>query len=214
MNVTRNKVIVSIGLYSESSRMASSPISCDVILGKKLCAKHKETIDCVKNIVKIVHLHERLTIRAFASSDSEISVNAVKLKDKIPEVVAIALKPLDKSISLVMHRDISSLIHEYHDFFPDKLPNCLPPSRGKDFSTELITDARPQSRDIFRISQSELEQEQKNLSGLVEQDFIRHSSIFLGAPVPFAIKRTYTYRFCVDYRALNRLTVKNRFPLS
>ena len=76
-NVTRNKVTVSIGSYSESFRMASNPLNYDVILGKKWCAKHKATIDSERNIVKIFLRHKKLIIRELMNSDSEISVNAM-----------------------------------------------------------------------------------------------------------------------------------------
>ena len=143
MNVTRNKVTISIGSYSESFRMASNSLKYDVILWKKWFAKHKATIDCERKIVKIFHRYKKLTIRALANSNSEISVNAKELKDKTAEIFAIALKLPDQSISLAMHKDICSLIHEYHDVFSEKLPNGLSPSRGKDFSIELMPDAKP-----------------------------------------------------------------------
>ena len=95
MNITRNKVTVSIGSYSESFRITSNVLNYDVILGKKWCAKHKATIDSEKNIVKIFHRHKKQIIRAMASSDSEISVNFVELKDKTAEAFAKALKPPD-----------------------------------------------------------------------------------------------------------------------
>ena len=111
-----------------------------------------------------------------------------------------------------MHRDISSLIHEYHDVFPEKLPNGLPPSRGKKFSIELITDARPQSRGIYRMPQPELEEVRKKLSELAEKSLIRSSSSPWRAPLLSAIKKHGFLRLCEDYRALNRLTVKNGYP--
>ena len=137
----------------------------------------------------------------------------MELMDKIAQAFAIALKTPAQPIDLAMHNNISSLIHEYHDVFPGKLPNGLLPSRGKDFSIELMPDANPLSRGIYHMSQPELEEVQKTLTELVEQGFIRPSSSPWGAPVLFAIKKDGALRFCVDYKALNRLTVKYGYPL-
>ena len=101
-----------------------------LFLERKWCAKHKATIDCERNIVKIFRRLKKLSIRALENSDSEISVYAVELKDKTAKLFTMAIKSLDKSISLDMHNDIGSLIHEYHNIFPDKLPYCLQPYRG------------------------------------------------------------------------------------
>ena len=60
-----------------------------------------------------------------------------------------------------MLKDMRDLIHEYRDMFPEKLPDGLPPSRGEDFLIELTPDAKPQSRDIYRMSQPELEEVRK-----------------------------------------------------
>ena len=91
MYFARNKVTVSIESYSESFRMASNPLSYDVILGKKWCVAHKATVDCARNIFKMVYRHKKLNIRALASTDSEISINAVRLRDKTAEVFTIDL---------------------------------------------------------------------------------------------------------------------------
>ena len=78
IDVTRNKVTASIGSYSQLFRMASSPLNYDVSQGKKWGAKYKAWIECESNIVRIIIRRRRVTIRALGSSDSELSVNAVK----------------------------------------------------------------------------------------------------------------------------------------
>ena len=97
--------------------MASNVLDYDVILGKKWCAKYNATIDCERNIFKILHRHKKLTTRPLMNSDSETSANITELKGKTAEVFAIALKPPYQSISLAMHKDISILIHEYQISF-------------------------------------------------------------------------------------------------
>ena len=112
-----------------------------------------------------------------------------------------------------MSKDVTRLLEKYKDVFPDNLPKGLPPSRGKDFSIELIENAKPQCRGLYRMSLPELEEVKKKVDELIEHGFIRPSTSPWGAPVLFAIKKDGGLRFCVDYRALNRLTVKNGYPL-
>ena len=78
INVTREKVTVIIVSCFESFTMASSKLNYDIIIEKRLCENHKETIDYVSNIVKTLHRHKLFTIRELASSDSKISVCALE----------------------------------------------------------------------------------------------------------------------------------------
>ena len=211
MNVTRNKGTVSIGQYSKSFSMVYNPLNYDVILGEKWCAKHKARINIESHIVRIIHRSRKITVRALGNSDSEISVNFVKLKDKTAHIFAVTLKPSEKAIDRNMHKDIRDLIHEYRDVFPEKLPIGLPPFRVEYFSVEFTPDAKPQSQGIYSMSQHELEEVRKKITKLVEQGLIRPSSSPWGAPVLFSIKKDGTLRFCVDYRALNPPTNKNGY---
>ena len=89
-----------------------------------------------------------------------------------------------------MHEDISSLIHEYHELIPEKLPNGLPLSRGRHFSIEPMPDAKPQPRGIYRMSLPELEEVRKKLTKPVDQGFISPSSNPWAGPVLLLSKRT------------------------
>ena len=93
MNVTKDKVMLRIGPFSESFKMASNLLDSDNIARKKRCEKHKEIIDCKNNIVKIVYRHTKPPIRALESLDSGISVETVKLRDMTALILAVALSP-------------------------------------------------------------------------------------------------------------------------
>jgi hypothetical protein len=101
----------------------------------------------------------------------------------------------------------------YQDVFPSALPDGLPPSREVDHRIELIPGSSPPSRPTIRLSATELAELKKQLTELEAAGFIRPSKSPFGAPILFVKKKDGTMRMCVDYRALNRITVKNSYPL-
>ncbi|GJX34942.1 putative reverse transcriptase domain-containing protein [Tanacetum coccineum] len=104
------------------------------------------------------------------------------------------------------------LIHNFPKVFPDDLPG-LPPPRQVEFRIELVPCAAPVARAPYRLAPSELKELSDQLKELLEKGFIRPSSSPWGAPVLFVKKKDGSFRMCIDYRELNKLTVKNRYPL-
>jgi transposase InsO family protein len=110
-------------------------------------------------------------------------------------------------------KEIKGLVEEFGDVFPDKMPPGLPPDRGVTHKIELIPGATPPARSPYRMSDLELAELRTQLRELVDQGYIRPSSSPFAAPVLFVKKKTGELRMCVDYRALNDITIKNRYPL-
>lgn len=108
---------------------------------------------------------------------------------------------------------LNELLKSYQDVFPEELPVGLPPSREIDHRIELLPGATPPSRPTYRLSTAELEELKKQLKELVEHGFIRPSKSAFGAPILFVKKKDGSMRMCVDYRALNDITIKNSYPL-
>ena len=102
---------------------------------------------------------------------------------------------------------------QYADVFPDELPPGLPPSRDIDHRIELVPGSTPPNRPTFRLSATELVELKKQLEELTKAGFIQPSKSPFGAPILFVKKKDGTMRMCVDYRALNNITVKNSYPL-
>jgi hypothetical protein len=102
---------------------------------------------------------------------------------------------------------------EFPDIFPDSLPDGLPPDRGDAMKIETDPNADPPVRPIIRLSIAELDELKKQLDELLRKGFIKPSTSPYGAPVLFVKKKDGTLRMCVDYRGLNRITRKNRYPL-
>ena len=109
--------------------------------------------------------------------------------------------------------DRPRVVYEYEDVFPDKLLG-LPPQRVIDFGIELHPGTSPISMTPHRMTPVELQELRVQLQKLLDKGFIRPSTSPWGAPVLFAKKKDKTLRLYIDYRQLNKVTIKNRYPLS
>jgi hypothetical protein len=95
--------------------------------------------------------------------------------------------------------------------FPEEIPG-LPPRRDIDFSIELALGAVPVSRTPYRMSMPELVELKLQLKEMMDKGYIRPSMSPWGAPVMFVKKKDGTLRLCIDYRQLNKVTIKNKYP--
>ncbi|GJV69259.1 putative reverse transcriptase domain-containing protein [Tanacetum coccineum] len=104
------------------------------------------------------------------------------------------------------------VVKEFPDVFPEDLPG-LPPVRQVEFQIDLIPGAAPVARTPYRLAPSEMQELSNQLQELTDRGFIRPSTSPWGAPVLFVKKKDGSFRMCIDYRELNKLTIKNRYPL-
>ena len=102
--------------------------------------------------------------------------------------------------------------NEYKDVF-ESMPKQLPPRREHDHAIELIPGSQPPSKSAYRLSSSELDELRKQLDTLLAHGFIRTSKSPFGAPMLFVRKKDNSMRMCIDYRSLNQITIKNKYPL-
>ena len=82
-----------------------------------------------------------------------------------------------------------------------------------DLSIEILSEAAPISRAPYKMASTELKELKIQLKKLLNKGFIRPSVSPLGAPVLFVKKKYGTLRMCIDYQQINRVTVKNKYPL-
>ncbi|XP_074292398.1 uncharacterized protein LOC141619268 [Silene latifolia] len=104
------------------------------------------------------------------------------------------------------------VVRDFEGVFPEEIPG-LPPKRDVDFSIDLKPGAGPISKPPYRMGPKEMEELKKQLDELAEKGYIRPSVSPWGAPVLFVKKKDGSLRLCVDYRELNNVTIKNRYPL-
>ncbi|GJX62972.1 putative reverse transcriptase domain-containing protein [Tanacetum coccineum] len=104
------------------------------------------------------------------------------------------------------------VVRDFSEVFPDDLSG-LPLVREMEFRIDLIPDASPVVKSPYRLAPSEMLELSNQLKELQEKGFIRPSHSPWGAPVLFVKKKDGAMRMCIDYRELNKLTIKNRYPL-
>jgi hypothetical protein len=165
----------------------------DVILGMNWLAQNKAIINTDQRTIKLSYGHEE------AQLSIPITV-PVKASGHVFETIVQEI------------RDIP-VVCEFPDVFPEDLPE-LPPERDVEFVIELKPGMTPISRRSYRMPPNELAELKTQLQDLLEKGFIRPSSSPWGCPAIFVKKKDQTLRMCVDYRPLNEVTIKNKYPLS
>ena len=104
------------------------------------------------------------------------------------------------------------VVRDYPDVFPDELPG-MPPKCEVEFRIDLIPGTRPVSIAPYRLSRPFQEELRKKLNVLLSKKLIRRSVSPWRAPVLFTKKKDGSWRMCIDYRGLNAVTIKNKYPL-
>jgi hypothetical protein len=104
------------------------------------------------------------------------------------------------------------VVYGYVDVFPDELPG-MPPDRDIEFAIELQPGKTPISKRHYRMPPAELAELKKQLQELLDKGFIRPSTSPWGCPALFVKKKDESLRLCIDYRPLNAVTIKNKYPL-
>lgn len=107
---------------------------------------------------------------------------------------------------------LRDVLHEYASVFSD-LPSGLPPDRPGGHVIPTIPGSRPTAKGMYRLSPAEMQECARQVKELLDKGFIERSASPYAAPILFVGKKDGTLRMCIDYRALNAITVKNKYPL-
>ncbi len=108
---------------------------------------------------------------------------------------------------------IKRVLEEFPNVMPDELPKDLPSRRWVDHAIEVMLEVAPPAKAPYRMSHEELKELKVQFEELLTKGYIKSSKSPYGAPVLFVPKKDGMLRMCVDYRAFNKVTVKNRYPL-
>ena len=120
----------------------------------------------------------------------------------------------DKTNSDLMPNGVKKVLQEFQNVMPEQLPKVLPPKRTIDYEIELLPKVKPPTKGPYRMVPSKLVELRKQLDELQQAGFIRPSKAPFGALVLFQKKQDGSLWLCVDYRALNKVTVRNKYPIS
>ncbi|GJU94511.1 putative reverse transcriptase domain-containing protein [Tanacetum coccineum] len=168
--------------------------SFDVIIGMDWLSDHKGEIICHEKVVRIPLLDGYV-----------LRVLGEKPKEKMRQLMSAKAKE-KKQEEIVVVKDCPEVFLD--DLFG------LPPVREIEFRIELVPGAMPVTMYPYRLAPSELEELSGQLKELWDKGFIRPSSSPWGELVLFVKKKDASFRMCIDYRELNKLTIKNCYPLS
>ncbi|KAA0063793.1 pol protein [Cucumis melo var. makuwa] len=185
----------------------------DVILGMDWLSANHANIDCFgKEVVFNPPSEASFKFRGAGMVCIPKVISAMKASKLLSHgtwgILASVVDMREPEVSL----SSEPVVREYPDVFPDKLPG-LPPPREVDFAIELEPGTAPISRAPYRMAPAELKELKVQLQELLDKGFIRPSVSPWGAPVLFVKKKDGSMRLCIDYRELNKVTVKNRYPL-
>ncbi|GKB42791.1 putative reverse transcriptase domain-containing protein, partial [Tanacetum coccineum] len=161
--------------------------------GMDWLSNHKAEIICHKKVVRIPLLDGKV-LRVLGERPEKKARHLMSAKAKE-----------QKQEEMVMVRD-------FPEVFPDDLSG-LPPIREIEFQIELVPGAIPVMKSPYRLTPSEMEELSGQLKELQDKGFIRPSSSPLGALILFVKKKDGLFRMRINYRELNKLTIKNRYPL-
>ncbi|XP_070029054.1 uncharacterized protein [Nicotiana sylvestris] len=185
----------------------------DVIMGMDWLAACYANIDCRAKLVRFHFPGEPVL---------EWKGNATTPKSKFISYLR-ARKFISKGCiyHLVLVRDIDKepvtlqlvpIVNEFPTVFPDELPG-IPPEREIDFAIDLLPDMQPISIPSYKMATAELRELKEQLKDLLDKGFIRSSTSPWGAPVLFVRKKDGSLRMCINYRQLNKVTIKNKYHL-
>ncbi|KAJ0542764.1 putative nucleotidyltransferase, Ribonuclease H [Helianthus annuus] len=183
----------------------------DVVLGMDWLVANHARILCDKNSVEIhTPTGEVILVTGDKPRKPMKFISIMKLssysrKQEIVYMISVIINTKSKEL-----QDIS-VVSEYPDVFPEELPG-LPPDREVEFRIHLIPGTTPIAKAPYRLAPTEMLELKKQLDELLSKGFIQPSSSPWGAPVLFVKKKDGSMRMCIDYRELNKITIKNRYP--
>nr|GEV12811.1 hypothetical protein [Tanacetum cinerariifolium] len=188
--------------------------SFDAIMGMYWLAKYHAVIVYAEKIVRIPWGNEILIVHGDESDrGNETHLNIIswaKTQNYIPRgchvfLAHITTKETEDKSEKKRLEDVP-IIRNFPEVFPADLPG-LPPTRNVEFQIDLLPGAAPVAWAPYRLALSEIKELSEQLQELFEKAFIRPSSSPWGAPVLFVKKKDGSFRMCIDYRELNKLTV-------
>ncbi|KAL8098148.1 hypothetical protein AgCh_031067 [Apium graveolens] len=183
----------------------------EVILGMDWFSNHEAQIECKSKKVKLRTKdgEEVIFIGKRQEKKFLMDIEARRLLRQGCEVYLAHVMDVEKEF--VRIEDIP-IVRDYPDVFPDEF-HGLPPDREIEFTIDLAPGTEPVSKAPYRMAPVEMKELAAQLQELLDKGVIRLSVSPWGTPVLFVKKKDGSRRLCIDYRELNKLTIKNKYPL-
>jgi hypothetical protein len=225
-----------IGAFKDSQPFTVTHLAVDdIVLGKPWLTFHNPDIDWQSNLITVSRHGFKYTLPPILTEPEDVGVisamQALKaVKHGATAFIAVLMEvqpgpdppapdPFDSAVAELQLPALSGnsathvrqVLLRHRGVF--RKVTGLPPIRGVEHEILLQPGAKPPFGPIYQLSPFELEECKRQLTELIEKEFIQPSKSPYGAPILFVRKKNGKLRMCCDYRALNRLTVKNRYPL-
>ncbi|XP_069154406.1 uncharacterized protein [Solanum lycopersicum] len=188
-------------------------IDFDVILGMDWLSSYHTILNChAKTITLAMPGIPIVEWRGTLSHPSKGVISFLKARHLVQRGCLAYLAHIrDTSIETPM-LESNPVVSEFSEVFPTDLPG-LPPDRDIDFCIDVEPGTRPISIPPYRMAPAELKELKEQLQDLLSKGFIRPSVSPWGAPVLFVKKKDGSMRMCIDYRQLNKVTIRNKYPI-
>lgn len=185
----------------------------DLILGMDWLSRHFAKVDCQRKVI-CFELPQQPVVwyRGVKPVSSTSMISLMKAERLVRHGCEAYLAFVTTSTGNKVRLSEIPIVCEFPDVFPEELPG-LPPQRGVEFSIELVPGTQPISKAPYRMASNELKELRVQLQELIDKGFIHPSASPWGASVLFERKKDGSMRLCIDYRQLNQVTVKNKYPL-
>ena len=216
--------------HTFSTNVGIFPLKCyDMILGEDWLEDYSPMwVHWRKKIMRFNYKGRRITLKGTTTEVTKCSaIGAGKLKGllrrgAVTHCVQLWSKCRTVSAALSIHPisdqqldnptpEVSQLLDKYSHLFQD--PNSLPPERPCDHHIPLVPGAQPVNTRAYRFAPAQKTEIERQLTEMLKNGTIRPSTSPYASPVLLVRKKDGSWRFCVDYRHLNNITVKNKHPL-
>ncbi|XP_019189267.1 PREDICTED: uncharacterized protein LOC109183667 [Ipomoea nil] len=193
-------------------------------LREELAQKAKEAMSMKENTsgkLKALGQEKKERKEGMKKDTTQSSRNLLMTKREVERALrrgggVFLLYPIEFCLNVIKNEtipsDVSILLYEFADVFPEELPKGLPPIRGIEHQIDLIPGASFPNRLAYRTNPDEAKEIQRQVDELLQAGFIQESLSPCAVPVLLVPKKDGTWRMCVDCRAINNITVKYRHP--
>ena len=221
MNLCTENLVLTIGPAQFTIRpYIVDWIGYDIILGKSWLTEVNPIIDWKENRMGIKMGGQVLTLDAEATENGESHLTFILSSKQFNRLARkrnsrlfhVLLRPSESNDLEVDHNhEINGLLKKYEDVF--NRPQGMPPKRDIEMKIQLEKDTKPVMGPLYKLSVAELAEMKKQLTKALENGYIRPSISPWGSPVLFTNKKDGGLRMCIDYRVLNKKTIKNQVPI-
>ncbi|CAI5484605.1 unnamed protein product [Closterium sp. Yama58-4] len=190
----------------------------DFILGRDFLKRFNPEIDWVNRKACIYNNGKRVELRSWTDTGDVPETTLARFERTVNEsnrgyLALVMAAAGEEKPSSELPAAVKEVLEQYKDIMPDDLPAGVPPARTHEHEIVEEPGAKPVSRAPYRLSPTEQTDMKKQMEYLLDRKLIRPSTSPYGAPVLFTPKPDGSLRMCIDYRALNKQTVKNKYPI-